>query len=86
MSIFWWTVDSATKFGFPGFANFPMAVGKVVAENRVLERPESDTELITTVALMLLEPTEKATVRSFGMIVNSFYELEPVFTDYWNTV
>ncbi|ONI19517.1 hypothetical protein PRUPE_3G282700 [Prunus persica] len=26
-----------------------------------------------------------ATNRSFGMIVNSFYELEPVFTDYWNS-
>ncbi|CAL9014585.1 unnamed protein product [Prunus brigantina] len=116
-SFFWWTVDSAAKFGFPrfvfyGFANFPMAVGKVVAENRLLEWPESDTELITVTQFPWIKITKKdfhesfrdsstdaaqheafefnmrslvATVRSFGIIVNSFYELEPVFTDYWNT-
>ncbi|KAF7819610.1 UDP-glycosyltransferase 90A1-like [Senna tora] len=26
-----------------------------------------------------------ATANSYGMIVNSFYELEPLFIDYWNT-
>ncbi|KAL6288011.1 hypothetical protein ACE6H2_012401 [Prunus campanulata] len=26
-----------------------------------------------------------AAIRSFGVISNSFYELEPVFTDYWNS-
>ncbi|TQD81747.1 hypothetical protein C1H46_032681 [Malus baccata] len=114
---FWWTLDSAAKFGFPrfvfyGFGNYALSVSTFVSQNRLLHGAESDDELITVTRFPWIKITKKyfddafrgadhnrqasqasefhvmsvvAAARSYGMIVNSFYELEPVFTDYWNT-
>lgn len=51
-SFLWWTLDSATKFGFPrlafyGFNNYSGCVNRTVAMNRLLQDVESDSELIT---------------------------------------
>ncbi|KAL6136331.1 hypothetical protein ACLB2K_061627 [Fragaria x ananassa] len=112
-SFLWWTLDSAVKFGFPrlafyGFNNYASCVYKLVAENRLLHGPESDSEsLITLTRFPWIKITKQeldsssenpspegseffmnsvgAVVKSFGLVTNSFYELEPVFVDYWNT-
>ncbi|KAJ4729185.1 Glycosyltransferase [Melia azedarach] len=109
----WWTLESATKFGFPRFAfygmnNYAMAVSRSVGINRLLSGPESDDELITVSEFPWIKVTRKdfnppftdpepkgplfeltmeqavSASNSYGMIVNSFYELEPVFVDFWN--
>ncbi|KAM2858550.1 hypothetical protein COP2_024072 [Malus domestica] len=110
----WWTADSAAKFGFPrfvfyGLGNYALSLFKLVAESRLLDGADSDTELVTVTRFPWIKVTKKdfnqstitddvqhassefsmkileSTVRSLGMIVNSFYELEAVFVEYWNT-
>ncbi|KAK0596443.1 hypothetical protein LWI29_015734 [Acer saccharum] len=109
----WWTMESASKFGFPrfvfyGMSNYSWSVFGSVAVNRVLAGPESDDELITVTGLPWIKVTRNdfdpifadpkpedphfeflidtniATSNSYGMIVNSFYELEPVFVEHLN--
>ncbi|KAM5581609.1 UDP-glycosyltransferase 90A1-like [Rosa sericea] len=111
-SFLWWTLDSATKFGFPrlafyGFNNYAGSVTRFVAQNGLLHGPESDNELITLTRFPWIKITKEdfgssfrnhspegseflmnvvgAVGNSFGVVTNSFYELEPVFVDYWNT-
>ncbi|KAK3183541.1 hypothetical protein Dsin_030827 [Dipteronia sinensis] len=48
----WWTLESATKFGFPRFVfygmnNYSSCVSRSVFANQLLNGPESDDELIT---------------------------------------
>ncbi|KAK8653316.1 hypothetical protein V6N13_127323 [Hibiscus sabdariffa] len=48
----WWTLESATKFGFPrlvftGMNTFSSSISKAIAEDRLLVRTESDDELLT---------------------------------------
>ncbi|KAH7577379.1 hypothetical protein ACOSP7_001746 [Xanthoceras sorbifolium] len=109
----WWTLESATKFGFPRFVfygmnNYSMCVSRAVGVNRLLSGPESDDELITVTGFPWIKVTRNdfeppfrgpepkgphfellidqviASSNSYGMIVNSFYELEPVFVEHWN--
>ncbi|KAM6549861.1 hypothetical protein CsatB_021537 [Cannabis sativa] len=117
----WWTLDSASKLGFPrlvtyGMSHYSMAVfhslffGKKsvlhtheVKVNNNMEtkttvvpdfpwikvtRNECDTSVENgedeSIALEFITKTTEATHNSFGIIFNSFYELEPVFVDYWS--
>ncbi|KAK0591129.1 hypothetical protein LWI29_036035 [Acer saccharum] len=110
----WWTLESATKFGFPRFVffgmnNYSSCVSRSVRVNRtLLDGPNSDDELITVTGFPWIKVTRNdfdpvftdaepkgppfelfmdqviATSNSYGMIVNSFYELEPVFFEHRN--
>ncbi|KAL5582537.1 hypothetical protein UlMin_014979 [Ulmus minor] len=111
----WWTLDSAAKFGIPrlvfyGMSNYAMVISRAVMENRLLEKPLSDDELISVPSFPWVKITKndfdtmfrdpnpssvdfefhmnvvKASQRSFAMVSYSFYELEPVFVQYWNRV
>lgn len=67
----WWTVESATKFGFPrlvffGMAQYVSSVCKAVTVDRLLFGPESDDELIT--------------VTQFPWIKVTKNDFEPVFS------
>ncbi|XP_022741636.1 UDP-glycosyltransferase 90A1-like [Durio zibethinus] len=110
----WWTLESATKFGFPrlvfyGMNQYAMSVLKAVAADRLLFGAESDDELITVTQLPWIKVSRKdfdpkflkpdpnspslelimdqviSTTKSYGYIVNSFYELEKFFFDRWNS-
>nr|XP_043636967.1 UDP-glycosyltransferase 90A1-like [Erigeron canadensis] len=71
------TVSSDDElFSIPGFPRI-----KLTAND--FERLWSDLDPKDPM-LDLLVKTEKAMVRSNGMVVNSFYELESEFNDYWN--
>ncbi|TXG54637.1 hypothetical protein EZV62_019893 [Acer yangbiense] len=110
----WWTLESATKFGFPRFVfygmnNYSSCVSRSVGVNRtLLAGPKSDDELITVTGFPWIKVTRNdfdpvftdaepkgppfelfidqvtAASNSYGMIVNSFYELEPVFVEHLN--
>ncbi|KAK1568462.1 hypothetical protein Q3G72_024841 [Acer saccharum] len=110
----WWTLESATKFGFPRFVfygmnNYSSCVSRSVRVNHtLLDGPNSDDELITVTGFPWIKVTRNdfdpvftdaepkgppfelfmdqviATSNSYGMIVNSFYELEPVFVEHRN--
>ncbi|KAK8497434.1 hypothetical protein V6N13_052978 [Hibiscus sabdariffa] len=108
----WWTLESATKFGFPrlvftGMNTFASSISKAIAEDRLLDRAESDDELLTVTQFPWIKVTRsdfssipgpndpsrelfmelaKTMSNSYGHIVNSFYELEKVFIDRWNSV
>ncbi|XP_050380028.1 UDP-glycosyltransferase 90A1-like [Argentina anserina] len=111
-SFLWWTLDSATKFGFPrlafyGFNNYAGCVSRAAAVDHLLQGVESDNELITLPRFPWIKVTKQdfdssftnpspegseffmtmivAVMNSFGLVTNSFYELEPAFVDYWNT-
>lgn len=108
----WWTLESASKLGFPwfvfyGMSNYAMAVNAAALVSGVL-RHVPEREIVTVPAFpwikvsgdelevdvqnpqadpIVAEFRTKAidsTRRSSGIITNSFYELEPVFVDYWN--
>ncbi|KAK2661822.1 hypothetical protein Ddye_000396, partial [Dipteronia dyeriana] len=94
----WWTLESATKFGFP----------RSVFVHQLLNGPESDDELITVTGFPWIRLTRNAfdplfknvepkgpqfellmdqviaTSNSYGTIANSFYELGPVFVEHLN--
>ncbi|KAK1568641.1 hypothetical protein Q3G72_027023 [Acer saccharum] len=110
----WWTLESATKFGFPRFVffgmnNYALCVSRSVGLNRtLLDGPKSDDELNTVTGFPWIKVTRNdfdpvftdaepkgpplelfidqvtAASNSYGMIVNSFYELEPVFVEHLN--
>ncbi|KAK0579784.1 hypothetical protein LWI29_031364 [Acer saccharum] len=110
----WWTLESATKFGFPRFVfygtnNYFSCVSRSVGVNRTLVAgPKSDDELITVTGFPWIKVTRNdfdsifknaepkgplfelimdqviASSNSHGTIVNSFYELEPVFVKHLN--
>ncbi|KAK2639716.1 hypothetical protein Ddye_027511 [Dipteronia dyeriana] len=109
----WWTLESATKFGFPRFVfygmnNYSSCVSRSVFVHQLLNGPESDDELITVTGFPWIRLTRNdfdplfknvepkgpqfellmdqviATSNSYGTIVNSFYELEPVFVEHLN--
>ncbi|OMP10147.1 UDP-glucuronosyl/UDP-glucosyltransferase [Corchorus olitorius] len=110
----WWTLESATKFGFPrlvfyGMGQYASNLSKAVYEDRVLLGPESNDELITVPQFPWIKVCKNdfdpqvrkpdpnspqsqlfmdqvmAAVNSYGMIVNTFYELEKLFIDHWNS-
>lgn len=108
----WWTLESATKFGLPrlvftGMNQFVSCVSRAVFEDRLLDRAESDDELITVTRFPWIKVTRndfntvmpnpngptmevfidqvKSMSNSSGYIVNSFYELEKVYIDNWNS-
>ncbi|KAK0579759.1 hypothetical protein LWI29_031005 [Acer saccharum] len=110
----WWTLESATKFGFPRFVfygmnNYSSCVSWSVGVNRTLVAgPKSDDELITVTGFPWIKVTRNdfdpifkiaepkgplfelfmdqviASSNSHGTIVNSFYELEPIFVEHMN--
>ncbi|KAI3802500.1 hypothetical protein L1987_30633 [Smallanthus sonchifolius] len=63
-------------FPVPGFPRF-----KLTAND--FEPPFSELEPNGSILDFLIRQQE-AMGRSYGMVVNSFYELEPEFNDYWN--
>ncbi|XVF58099.1 hypothetical protein PTKIN_Ptkin07bG0035400 [Pterospermum kingtungense] len=109
----WWTLESATKFGFPrlvfyGMGQYASSVSRAVAVDRLLFGPESDDELITVTRFPWIKVTKNdygpvftkhdpdspdlklamdqviAASNSYGQLVNSFYEMEKHFVDWWN--
>nr|UMK68138.1 UGT26 [Aesculus chinensis] len=109
----WWTLESATKFGFPRFVfygmnNYSGCVCRAVVENRLLYGRKSDDELVTVTGFPWIKVTRNdfeptftdpepkgpmfdlvidqviATSNSYGLIVNSFYELESLFVEHKN--
>ncbi|TXG47996.1 hypothetical protein EZV62_027290 [Acer yangbiense] len=110
----WWTLESATKFGFPRFVfygtnNYFSCVSWSVGVNRTLVAgPKSDDELITVTGFPWIKVTRNdfdpifknpepkgplfelimdqviSSSNSHGTIVNSFYDLEPVFVEHLN--
>ncbi|KAF4376550.1 hypothetical protein F8388_025421 [Cannabis sativa] len=116
----WWTLDSASKLGFPrlvfyGMSHYAMAVFHSLFNTKKSEQDndnnnkqtETETETVVpdfpwiklarseydpsvpmdkdeSLAHEFMSKATEATNNSFGMIYNSFYELEPVFADYWN--
>ncbi|KAL4017596.1 hypothetical protein IC575_021153 [Cucumis melo] len=111
---FWWTLESASKFGIPriifsGMSNYSCAVVSAVMKNRELDRVVCVEEMVTVsdfpwvkickgdfdtvfwskaeeeptnLHLELVRKSIHASMKSYGVIVNSFYELEPLFSDY----
>ncbi|KAK1436691.1 hypothetical protein QVD17_02473 [Tagetes erecta] len=63
-------------FSVPGFDRF-----KLTAND--FDPPFNEVEMKGP-ALEFLIRQQKAMARSYGMVVNSFYELEPEFSEYWN--
>ena len=109
----WWTLESATKFGFPrlvfyGMGQYATSVSAAVAVGRLLFGLESDDELITVTQFPWIKVTRNefdpifsnpdldtpmmelamdqviTESNSYGKLVNSFYEMEKYFIDYWN--
>ncbi|KDP45375.1 hypothetical protein JCGZ_09624 [Jatropha curcas] len=106
----WWTLESATKYGFPrlvfyGMSNYSVSLSRAIREDMLRLKLESDEELITVTRFPWIKVSRsefKSTVpqdelqlefmvkaitaskSSYGYIVNSIYELEPVFVDYFN--
>ncbi|XP_044466994.1 UDP-glycosyltransferase 90A1-like [Mangifera indica] len=105
----WWTLESASKFGFPrfvfyGMGAYAMSVSKVAMENRVLIGVEKDDERVELPHFPWIKLRKNefgplfsdpkgpefefiikhltAASNSYGMIINSFQELESVFVDY----
>ncbi|KAF4362220.1 hypothetical protein CsatB_013450 [Cannabis sativa] len=106
----WWTLDSASKLGFPrlvfyGMSHYAMAVYHSLFNSKKPKQTETETVVSDfpwikltrseydpsaqngedqSLAHEFMSKATEATNNSFGMIYNSFYELEPMFTDYWN--
>ncbi|XVE67951.1 hypothetical protein DITRI_Ditri09bG0029100 [Diplodiscus trichospermus] len=111
----WWTLESATKFGFPrlmfsSMSQYASCVSKAVSVDRLLSGPESDDELITVTQFPRIKVTSNdfdpklskpadpnntkmklsrdrviSASKSYGYIVNSFYEMEKFCIDRWNS-
>lgn len=108
-----WTLESATKFGIPrlvyyGMGNFATTISRVVTQNQLLLKVDSDNEEFPVTDFESVKLTQNdfepvfvkpspegplhdfhmetfmATTKSYGLIVNSFYELESLYIDYSN--
>lgn len=63
-------------FSVPGFDRFKLSAND-------FDPPFNEVDMKGP-ALEFLIRQQKAMARSYGMVVNSFYELEPEFNEYWD--
>ncbi|KAL4393314.1 hypothetical protein AHAS_Ahas02G0039600 [Arachis hypogaea] len=73
-----WATDSAAKFGIPrivfhGLGFFPLCVSACIRTYKPQDK----------VFCKLLDDSNESELKSFGVIANSFYELEPVYADHY---
>ncbi|XP_008458701.2 UDP-glycosyltransferase 90A1-like [Cucumis melo] len=109
---FWWTIESASKFGIPriifnGMSNYTCTITPAVVKSRVFAGVQSEDELVTVPDFPWVKITRRELnpvfwpeadpsshqfqfimkllippIKSYGLIVNSFDELEPMFSGY----
>ncbi|KAJ6965150.1 scopoletin glucosyltransferase-like [Populus alba x Populus x berolinensis] len=77
-----WATDAAAKFGIPRLVfhgTSDIKLTKMQLPDYVRENAENDFSTF-------LKACKEAELRSFGVVVNSFYELEPAYADYYKKV
>ncbi|KAJ6948948.1 scopoletin glucosyltransferase-like [Populus alba x Populus x berolinensis] len=80
--LFPWATDAAAKFGIPRLVFHGISDIKLTKKqlpDYVRENAENDFSTF-------LKACKEAESRSFGVVVNSFYELEPAYADYYKKV
>ncbi|KAJ6345815.1 hypothetical protein OIU78_008473 [Salix suchowensis] len=83
-----WATDAAAKFGIPrlvfhGTSNFALCAGECLTRKQLPGYVREDVEDDFT---KLLKTSKESELRSFGVVVNSFYELEPAYADHHRKV
>ncbi|XP_065869453.1 scopoletin glucosyltransferase-like isoform X2 [Euphorbia lathyris] len=82
--IFPWATDSASKFDSEPFVVPSLPGDMKLSRNKLLkpELRESETDEIRK----LYEASIESELKSFGVVVNSFFELEPVYAEHYRNV
>ncbi|KAJ6838574.1 scopoletin glucosyltransferase-like [Iris pallida] len=96
-----WTYDAAAELGIPrlvfhGVSFFSLCLNDSVHRNRLLESHPADAEALVIPGLphriemlrsqLPRSESEEADSKSYGVVVNSFYELEPDYARHYREV
>ncbi|KAJ0077596.1 hypothetical protein Patl1_35496 [Pistacia atlantica] len=86
-----WATDAAAKFGIPRLVfhgTKPFVVPNLPGDIKLTRKqlPDFIQQEEETEFTMLSKEMQQAEIRSFGTLVNSFYELEPAYADHYRKV
>ncbi|KAK4421534.1 UDP-glycosyltransferase 90A1 [Sesamum alatum] len=77
-----WTLDSANKYNIARLACYPMSTFPLCLARLVSADPE---RVKGTKAYEITTEQIRASSKSHGIVANTFYELDSVFNDFWNS-
>ncbi|OAY55134.2 hypothetical protein MANES_03G102775v8 [Manihot esculenta] len=79
--IFWWTIDVATELGIPRLAFSGLPDQVEITRSQLPDLVKRRTEFSE-----FFDKLKEAERKSFGLLMNSFYELESAYSDHFTKV